>query len=208
VAFQFKKATCVVAGTFNMYIVQPQWLTKIGVFETGTKVGIWTKFDEPGFRFQPQDLPNRWYVTPNRIEIETDSPAENCGQKMATVLASLPWTPLLAIGNNTVYEAPVSELDELSDLKQFSPAPPAEFRIAQRSLVLALMHGEQLYNLQLSLTDEVIELSVNVHTELGNKESQYSQEAARNFLNHRETAEFLIANVLKARINHVASNIE
>ena len=31
-AFRFKKAGCVVVGTFNMYIVQPPWLTKIGMF--------------------------------------------------------------------------------------------------------------------------------------------------------------------------------
>ena len=190
-----------------MYILQPPWLMKIGIFPKRTNFVIWSKFDEPGFRFQPQgqDLPSRWFVTPSRIDVETDKPEEDCGKKVADVLSKLPWTPLAAIGNNTIYEAPLSELDTLSDLQHFNPVVPAGFDLIQRSFHLGVANGDQQYNLQLSVTKELMELSVNVNTELTGKESEFSLQAARNFLEHRKQAEYLIQHLLKARLED-ASN--
>lgn len=207
-AFRFKKASCVVAGTFNMYIVQPSWLSKIEVFEKGTKYTIWTKFDEPGFRFQPEGLPSRWYVTPSRIDVETDRQDEDCGKKVADVLAKLPWTPLTAIGNNTVYEADLSELDRLECFGKFTPVLPNEFELAQRSFHLGIAHGDQQYNVQLSVTKEFVELAINVHTELSGKDPEYSEQAARSFFAQRSIAKFLIEQVMKAKVNDATDNTE
>lgn len=207
-AFRFKKASCVAAGTFNMFIVQPPWLSKIKVFDEGTKFTIWTKFDEPGFRFQPNGLPSRWYVTPSRIDVETDRPDEDCGQKVGDVLAKLPWTPLTAIGNNTVYETDLSELNDLECFGAFTPVLPEGFELAQRSFYLGIAHGDQQYNLQLSVTKEVVDLAVNVHTELSGRDPSFSEQAVRNFFAQRKIAKSLIEQVLKAKVNDAPDYIE
>lgn len=49
-ALKFEKASCVVVGTFNIYILRPQWLAKHEIIETGTEVGIETNLTQPGFR--------------------------------------------------------------------------------------------------------------------------------------------------------------
>ena len=76
-----------------------------------------------------------------------------------------------AIGNNTVYEAPLAELDRLPDLNRFNPQVPDGFEVAQRSFHVGIAHGDQVFNLQLSITKELVELSVNVHTELAGKDA-------------------------------------
>lgn len=206
--FQFKRASCVVVGTFNMYIVQPAWLTKIGLFAKNTKVAMWTKFDEPGSRFESPQQNSRWTVTPNRISVETEKPDEDCGAMVAEVLAKLPWTPVMALGNNSIYEAPLEELHQLQYLSSLNPEVPEGFEMVQRTFHLGLLRGEQTFNLQLSVTKEPIELSVNVHTELAGKEPDYCQNAARSFLEHRRQAETLIPKVLKASVKHGDSNFQ
>jgi hypothetical protein len=51
VAFGFKRANCVVVGTFNIYIVQPAWLEETGIIPKGSVVSIDSKIDASGFRF-------------------------------------------------------------------------------------------------------------------------------------------------------------
>jgi hypothetical protein len=202
VAFRFKKASCVVAGTFNMYIVQPPWLAKIGLIPRGVEVAIGSKLDEPGFRFLSPKLRSSWYITPGRIEVETEAEDENCGEQVATVLSRLPWTPLAGIGNNFIYEAPPSEVERLPDLRQFDPVPPPEYEMHQRSYRLGVNRGERLFNLQLSVTRGLIELSINVHTELRDRESQVAQDAAREFLANRTEGQRLAQSLFKASIEH------
>lgn len=204
--FRFKKATCVVIGRFNMYIVQPSWLAKIGVIPKGIPVAIGTKLDEPGFRFSSLKLPHRWYVTPNRIEVETEDPEADCGGAVGAVLEKLPWTPLSALGNNAIYEANTGELEELPDLGRFSPHAPEGYELAQRTFHFGVKREDHLYNLQLSVYEETIELSTNAHTDLSGKESEDAQQAARRFLADRQEAEKLIKEIFKARIEHGDGN--
>ena len=205
-AFRFKKASCVVAGTFNMYIIQPPWLAKINIFPKGTNIVMWSKLDEPGFRFQAQGIPSRWFVTPSRIDVETENQEEDCGAKVATVLSKLPWTPLRAIGNNTIYKAPLSELDVLPDLNHIQPPIPEGFELAQRSVHIGVTKGDQQYNLQVSVTTDIIELAVNVNTELTGKDADFSHQAARSFLDHRQQANHLIRHLLKARLEDAGNH--
>jgi hypothetical protein len=193
-----------------MYIVQPSWLAKIGVFPKGTKYAIYAKLDEPGSRFVPQVVPmSKWTVSPSRIDVETDVCGEDCGEKIAKVLDKLPETPLKAIGNNFTYEAPVSELDSLKEFACFDPAVPEGYEVWQRTFHVGLTKDDQMFNVQLSVTKEAMELSVNVHTELKDKEEAgYAARVARSFPKHREQAEFLITNVLKARVEHASSDNE
>src|SRR5262249_28353687 len=108
-AFRFLKASCVAVGAFNVYIVQPNWLSAKGIFLQGVEVAIEAKLDEPGFRFSSPRLKVCWFVTPTRIVIEAEDENEDCGKSMATLLAWLPETPLSAIGNNAYFRAPLNE---------------------------------------------------------------------------------------------------
>lgn len=207
-SLRFKKAACVVAGTFNMYIVQPAWLTKVEIIPKGIEVAIGTKLDEPGFRFFSPKLPLRWFVTPSRIEVETESPEADCGGVIADVLAKLPWTPLIALGNNSVYVAPRSEIDTLPDELRRVPEIPGGYELAQRSFHFGLSRENRIANLQLSITSEEIELSINVNTELRNRDSDSAQAAARRFLQDRADAEDLARQLFKVNIEHGHSNSE
>jgi hypothetical protein len=209
-AFRFKRAACVAVGTFNMYIVQPPWLTKIGILPRDTQVVIASKLDEPGFRFHSPKLPSRWSVSPGRIEVDTEKPDENCGEKVAQVLKELPWTPLIALGNNTVYFAPIGELQSLPDEFRKRPEVPEGYTLAQRSFHFGAAHGMPVFNLQLSITDEEIELSINVHSDFRNLESEVArdavQSAARRFFQDREDGETLITQLFRVSIQHGDSN--
>jgi hypothetical protein len=208
VAFQFKTASCVVAGTFNMYIVQPAWLRKVEIIPSGIDVAIRSKLDEPGFQFLSSKLPFRWFVSPSRIEVETKSPTEDCGTKVAAVLRALPWTPLVALGNNSVYTAPLSEIGTLPEEMCRIPDVPGGYELAQRSFHFGLSQEKRVVNLQLSITSEDLELSINVQTELRGRENADAQEAARRFLQDRQDGETLARHFFKANIEYGNNNAE
>ena len=69
--FRFDSANCVAVGTFNIYIIQPSWLSDRWIIPKGVKVAIGSRFDEPGFRFHPQ-LRAQWVVKPSVIEVNTE----------------------------------------------------------------------------------------------------------------------------------------
>jgi hypothetical protein len=206
VAFRFKKASSVAVGTFNMYIVQPAWLAKIGLIPAGTQMTIASKLDEPGFRFFSPKLRSRWFVTPGRIEVETESHEEDCGTLLATVLEQLPWTPLLGIGNNAIYTAGLDELERLPSLGCFSPTGPEGYELAQRTFHLGVSRQEETFNLQLAIMKEEIEISANTHRETRGDESSVAQETARKFFDHRRESEKLLRSLFQAEIDYGTAN--
>ena len=68
-AFRLKRANCVVAGTFNMYIVQPAWLAKVGIVPKGIAVTVGSKLDEPGFREGTARLRADWLAMPSPNDV-------------------------------------------------------------------------------------------------------------------------------------------
>lgn len=207
-AFQFRKASCVVVGTFNMYILHPQWLAKRGIIEAGTEVLIETNLAQPGFRFRIAELKTLWIVEPNRILIESEDATVDCGTMIAHVLERLPETPLFAIGNNSIYRAEGTELHLLAPAIRNCPkieSPNAADRVVQRSFHLAVKHDEhKVTNLQVSLTDEEVELSCNVHTELRDRDdaARAGQEAARRFFEDRAAAKSLASHFFGTPTDH------
>ncbi len=209
-AFRFKNASCVVLGTFNMYIVQPKWLADMKIIPKGIAVTIASKLDEPGFMLLSPKLGSKWVVAPNRILIETERATEDCGASMAKVLKSLPWTPLAGIGNNANFRAPLSELPSLAKNLRNAPDVPVGYEMAQRSFHVAFSQDNRVINVQLAITKEALELTTNVHHELGGAErkeaSKIAQAAASNFLQDRKEVEDLIEHVFKLRIDNDNSN--
>lgn len=204
--FRFKRAHCVAVGTFNIYIIQPAWLSEVGIIPKGSPVEVYSKLDEPGFRFSSPKLATRWVITPNRIQVETDKPDENCGEAMAKVLGQLPWTPLVALGNNTIYQAPLEDLSQIPALTALDPKIPEGFDVAQKTIHIAMKRGDTLYNLQLAAAEDEIELSSNVHTDLREHKSDFAQEAARRFLEDRRTAQTLISALFEVSVSDVSED--
>jgi hypothetical protein len=203
VAFRFDRASCVAVGTFNIYIVQPAWLAKREIIPKGIQVAIGSKMDEPGFRFQSPKLKSHWLVAPDRIEIVTRHPDEDCGILMGRVIESLPWTPLKGVGSNVIYKAPADDSAGIAALETFRPPTPAGFTLNQRSLHAGLKRDGHVFNIQLSALDEGLELAVNIHTEIEDRGSEQAQESARKFLDHRMLAESLISEIFGVSVEYV-----
>jgi len=212
VAFRFQKASCVVVGTFNMYILHPQWLARHEIIESGTEVPIDTNLTQPGFRLRfPKDKAI-WNVAPNRLAIESQDPQTDCGQIVAKILRVLPETPLFALGNNVHYQAERSELESLSDTIRAFPrakSPAQEQSIVQRTFHVGVKRTEhETINLQISLKDDSIELACNVHSELANREkaNEAAVSAAERFFEDRAEAKSLAQHFYGTSIDHGTDN--
>lgn len=206
-AFQFKSASCVAIGTFNIYIIQPPWLAHIGMLPDGAEVDIETNLSRPGFRLSSPSLGANWLVYPNRFAIETTAATCNCGETMAKVLEALPWTPLVAIGSNVLYEADSSELDALPDIGSYPSADvPGDYVLRQRSWHMGVRRDEHVFNLQLSVQEAAVKISSNVHTDLKNRDSKFAQQVAQRFFEHRAESVALIQRLFGARIEHDGGN--
>lgn len=211
-AFIFDKASSVVVGTFNMYILHPQWLARHGIIAEGTEVGIETNFSQPGFRFRFPENKATWSIAPNRLAIESQDPGFDCGRVIADILAVLPETPLVASGNNVHYQASTSELDNLSDAIRGFPrveSPRSEQRVEQRTFHTGVKRNEhQTINLQISLESDSVKLACNVHTELSNREdfNEAAKLAAGQFFEDRAEVKTLAQHFFGTSIAHGPDN--
>lgn len=174
-AFQFEKASCVVLGAFNMYILHPQWLAEHEVIERGTEVRIESNLMRPGYRYHFPKQNSIWSIAPDRIVVESWHPQVECGSMVAKVLESLPETPVFGIGNNATYRAERKELDALASRIRDFPlpeTPPEGHRVAGYTFHFAVeRHIDDIINLQLAVKDDVLELSCNAHRKLENHAS-------------------------------------
>lgn len=200
--FRFHSANCIAAGTFNIYIVQPAWLADQGIVPKGEQVGIFSKLDEPGFRFSAPKMRSRWLVTPSRIEVSSKHPDEDCGALVGQVLERLKWTPLKAVGTNVSFRAPLEEQDNLKGFVGFRPAVPAGYSFEQRSLHMAVKDGGHVFNLQLSVTDEFVELAANSHTDTEKSGTELGQVAAKKHMEHRRRLEALIGEIFTLSVEY------
>ena len=209
-AFRFQKASCVVVGTFNMYILHPQWLAKHEIIERGMEVGIETNLTQPGFRFQfPKDNAT-WIVAPNRVVIETRDPQTDCGSVIAKVLKVLPETPLFGLGNNAVYEyeAGPSERDAFAPAIRDFPWPesPNEGEtIGQKTFHVGVKRTEyEVANLQIAFREDEIELSCNLHTKLEDRSEANAAAitAAERFFDDRTYSKILAQHFFGTSIDH------
>ncbi len=202
-ALQFKKASCVAVGAFNIYIVQPQWLATKELIPRGVEVIIESKLDEPGFRFYCNELKHRWIVTPTRIAVETQDAAENCGELVAKLLRCLPETPLVAVGNNVHYQTAGSDLESLPELPAYplSETLPGDV-LRQRTFHVGVERDNCVHNLQLSVGEQNgIELLINAHCQVGESGTEIAQVHAQQFNEHHRIGVSLAKHHLKVEFN-------
>jgi hypothetical protein len=206
--FRFQKASCVVAGTFNMYILHPQWLEKHGIIEKGTEVFLESNLSRPGFRFRFSKQRLVWAVAPDRIVVESERPEVDCGKPVASVLKALPETPIFGIGNNVTYMAGRDELDTLASRIRDFPKPELQSEgqsIAQQTFHFSVKRSDHDFiNVQLSVTEDKLELSCNAHTKLDNpaRANREAVGAAELFFQDRQASEQLAQQLIGATIDH------
>ena len=211
-AFQFDKASCIVVGTFNMYIFHPQWLVQREVIPEGTELGIETNLTQPGFRFRLAKFQAALHVAPTQLVVESVDRNFDCGGVVAKVLAKLPETPVFALGNNAFYKAAPPELENLSAAIRGFPRPecpsPGQ-SLVQRTYHTAVKRGEhETINVQIVLKDDSLELACNVHTELESRPhpSEAAVVAARRFFDDRMEAQSLARHFFGALIPDAPDN--
>lgn len=159
--FTFKQSSCVAVGTFNIYIVQPKLLQEMGVFHSKHPGLISGDLTQPGFRFEIDK--SKWFVRPDRLSVESEDPSVDCGGFVQRTLASLCWTPIMAVGINAVFEAAPESESMLPDELRLPIYPDA----SQRTVHLSVQDGNIKTNIQLASTEEHLTLSVNRHVDFG-----------------------------------------
>lgn len=198
-------------GTFNIYILHPQWLARHGLIEKGTGVLMETNLAQPGFRFRLSNDCITWTIAPNQIAVETEDQGVNCGKTIAAVLEALPETPLFGLGNNVVYRADLAELETLPEpIRNFSrvQSPNADGNVVQRTFHVGIKHDEHRFtNLHVLIKEEEIELLCNAHTELRDRDIRTTAiPAAKRFFEDREAMKTPAQYFFGMGIEHGTSN--
>jgi hypothetical protein len=174
VAFRFQKSSCVVVGTFNIYIVQPHLLLEINAVNADDKpdgeIKFEADFSQPGFRFEFMDQKIKCTVRPDRFLVESDDSAVDCGRVVGTLVQTLRYTPFMALGINSHYST--DNADDIQNLcreylPNFQDAQAAS--IKQRTVHAAVSVGSAVVNLQVALKENVADFSANCHVQLDGK---------------------------------------
>ena len=158
--FRFKSKNAVAIGSFNIYIIQPQSLAQMGVLEkdASDKVLVSGDLTRPGIRFEIAG--SVWVVRPDRLSVESENYRANCGELLQKTLQALCWTPIVALGANVTFSAPI-EIE-----RQLAFKLPEHRGALQRTSHVAVELGESVVNIQLGQVKDELELRVNVHTDL------------------------------------------
>lgn len=193
------------AGTFNIYIIRPDWLGKVGLLPEASEVRFESQMNQPGFRLKSPGLGSTWLVSPNKLVLQTDKTEENCGHTVDRILEILPWTPLMALGCNFAFRGQSTDIQDW-DVKSAFPSVANGFRLKQRSWHIGIQEDDQLFNLQLSEVEDHLEIRANVHTELNERDIDFARETARQFMQLRAKSVSLIETIFQARFENVVSN--
>jgi hypothetical protein len=214
VAFRFKQASCIVAGTFNIYVVQPSLLVHLGIIpEDERQIQIQVNLRQPTLRFSPEATPGlSWQVSSEHLIAEADRPATNFGHSVAEILKALQFTPLRGIGTNILFFADPDEITSIAGRRLFPELPvPSSGETTQRTIHAAIKREENIFNVQAAITKDGIELSLNVHTDLINipklpDANRMAVEAAEDFDNRTTEAVEIARSLLGIEIIHGRNN--
>ncbi|HEY4761959.1 MAG TPA: hypothetical protein VIH42_15385 [Thermoguttaceae bacterium] len=210
--FKFKKASCVVVGSFNIYIIHPKWLVKHKIIQDEVEVAIQFNLEQAGFRYHIPKHKVTWNVAPDRIVVESEDPEVDCGDFLSKMLIKLPETPLFAIGNNVIYEAEKDELNLLAQtIRDFisSVSQIGSETLVQQSFHVALERQKhEIVNLQISIKNDRIVLMSNVHTNLRDRSDSCDAavKAAMQFIEDKNSVKPLVHHYFGMTIEHGTYN--
>jgi len=150
-------------------------------------------------RLSAVSLPVRWLVLPTGITIETEDEGTNCGEIISRVVDILKHTPLQAIANNTMFQAPVSEPSVSAVYDCFERMQlPSNVSIKTKGVAFAVMHGDTQFNLSVFLSDDAVLIGTNAHTPLPAPAPEKAAAVARSFFEHRSFAKRMLADLFRA----------
>ncbi len=209
IQLNLETANCVAVGTFNIYIIQPVYLSQMGILEKGTKVQIEADIRQPGFRFTVADSGLKWEVRPDRLAIESPTLDGDCGAVLSQVIEKLKWTPLQGVGVNAVFKGDVETAgDALDAVFPDSTLAASSYEVSQKTWHRALTSPEGITtSIQLSSASKVLTLAINVHTELSTipvqKEAmEAAKSACSNYRGNLDAAIKVATNLLPVELIH------
>ena len=205
---KLSNVSCVAVGTFNIYIIQPHYLAQMGALDEGAKVHLETDIRQPGFRFQIEGRNIKWNVRPDKLIVQSTSWGDDCGGCIAKVLRCLQWTPIRGIGVNADFGCNAEAAEALLQGVLLDRNRPENYEMAQRTWHRGLKSESGLLtNIQLSLSETKVGLSLNVHTELANvgvqsELAERAMAACAAFRDSLEHAVDLAASILPVELHY------
>lgn len=183
--FKFKNSSCVAIGTFNIYVVQPKLLAEMGVFKSSQPIMVLGDFTQPGIRFEVDGV--TWVIRPERLAVESANPDTNCGQFVEKTLEALCWTPVMAIGINSVF----------TSAGESESCLPPHFRLPElseatlRAVHVCVPYKDSKINVAIVRDTDGLTLSLNSHTDFSGKKdiqktlNESVRAVCRSFVEHR-----------------------
>lgn len=175
---QVRECACIARGTFNVYIFQPAWVSKLIKLPKGEELTMRGDLSRPGVQLQASSLQVTWTVRPDAVIVATPEWGVDCGRQVAGVLAALPLTPMQAVGNNFVFFAPIKSLGSYIFspwIKYFGDVPGA----AESRVGGSVERDGRRFNVSLVVSGDELVVAVNVHRDV--TESKACVEAAEAF---------------------------
>lgn len=215
-AFRFNKASCVVVGTLNIYIIQPHLLLEIKAIENlenpEDAIEFETDFSQPGFRFAFPEKKLRCTVRPDRFIAESDVANIDCGGVVGKLVTTLKWTPFKALGINSQFST--ADPDDIQKLcAKWIPVftNSTVSSIKQRSVHAAVSVGDSLVNLQIAIKGNVAEFSANSHFQLDNRGDRnaianVAEKVTNDFFEWRRTAQSLASQLFDLEFENANDN--
>lgn len=207
IKFTFKQSSCVAIGTFNIYIVQPKLLQEMDVFRAEHPVLLSGDLTQPGFRFEVDN--SKWFVRPDRLSVETQDPSVDCGGFVRRTLASLCWTPIMAVGINAIFEAAPGFESMIADELRLPIYPDA----SQRAVHVSVQHDNTKTNIQLASAEEHLTLSVNRHVDFGHlrndpkRLSKAVQDVCGSFMEQRDESVEIARKAVRGEMSYERDDI-
>ncbi|HEX6983960.1 MAG TPA: hypothetical protein VF170_01225 [Planctomycetaceae bacterium] len=199
-SFTFSNASSVVVGTFNIYIFQPNWIGEVSGVDVGAEGDLQVDFAQPGLRVSFAGRPMKWTIRPDRLLLQSEAPATDCGSIVARVLRLLPLTPVRAAGNNLTVTASPDDPELGPAVDSLIKTLPAQRSVECERRVIggAIRRGDATYNMVLTVKADKVDIDVNAHRSAS--QAAEAEEAARLFHSDCRTAAALATELFGVRI--------
>jgi hypothetical protein len=201
VPFSHKESNSVAAGTYNIYIFQPNQVGRVAALPDGETVTVETDFSRPGMKFTFNSCRAIWTVRPDRVIISSESRDEDCGVILSKILEWLPVTPISAIGHNFEFVGVPGDLPARAGSSLFrADRCPADYDLKQRTWHFGLEKEKVVFNLTAAARETEIVLSANVHFPTAEENKDARIRFAKTFLHYREESARLLSRLFEVEV--------
>ncbi len=186
-------AKIVLLGNFNPYIVTPQWLKKLSIWESpDTRLSSGSHARDS---IQFRGGGTEWQVATDRLVIV--STPEQCGKLAKDVLDALPHTPMSAVLSSFSVDLPTEEAAGVQPIfSGIAGKLPSESKPVLNRWGVVLHEDDVRIDLMFVLGDQGASASVNQRRTTPDADT--SQAAAAQFVSDHQKALQLVEHVLRA----------